>query len=149
VRSDTDWVIAARRRWGWCGVQAIENGEVVGALLLTPDETGREQNALVRSLWVAHPRHGLGRRLIQSGCAGLVCRDVTAIISPGAISHFNCQLPPRAFLRHVGFNWSTGYYRLELNSTVIEKKLAAHVMRRLLRTLNPINPEPATRNPSP
>jgi hypothetical protein len=130
-------------------VQAIENGEVVGALLLTPDETSGERDALVRSLWVADPRHGLGRRLIQSACAGLVCRDVTAIISPGSTSHFTCQLPPRAFLRHVGFSWTNGHYRLDLNSTVIEKKVAVQVMRRLLRTLNPINPEPATRNPSP
>jgi hypothetical protein len=125
----------------------VENGEIVGALLLTPSESGGEKNALLRSLWVADPRLGLGRRLVQSACAGLVCRKVSAIVSPGSSSHFSCQVPPRAFLRHVGFGWTGGHYRLDLGATALEKGAAAQVVGRLLRSLNPINPEPATRNP--
>jgi hypothetical protein len=145
IRPDTDWVIAARQAWGWCGVQARCGEEVVGVLLLTPAEAAG--HALVKSLWVATPQRGTGRRLVQSACAGLLNRQVRAIVSPAATTQVTCQLPPRAFLRHAGFirPLDEPLYRLDLDSTVSEKSSARNVVKRLMASLRPASPEPAGR----
>jgi hypothetical protein len=146
VLPDTDWVVAARQAWGWCGVQARCGEEVVGSLLLTPAES--DGDALVKSLWVASPRHGIGKRLVQSACAGLLNRQVRAIVSPAATAKTSCQLPPKAFLRHAGFTRTLEdpLYRLDLDSTVSEKSSARNVVERLMASLRPVSAEPASRS---
>lgn len=134
---------AARNRWGWCGAQAMDGGDVAGVLLLTPTADG---DALVKTLWVARPGEGLGKRLVQSAIAGLTCRDVRDIVSPAAVGNPTCQLPPRAFLKRVGFTHLSGdpLYRLQLDSVITEKASARQLMERLMASFGNV-PEAATR----
>lgn len=169
VHPDTDWVVAAQQSWGRVGVALSERNRTIGLLLLAPLES--ERAALLTTLWVApsEVHRGHGRRLVQAGAAGLLARDVHAILARGARVKKECARPPVDFLKAVGFarglddqlhpaSFTTSegaggldgsalsrLYRLDLDQTVADRPSLFEVLGRWVGSIRPIGPEPAGR----
>ena len=141
---DLPWASDAQRQWGWCGVSLSDGPDLLGAILLAPD--GRE--ATVMAAWVAPDRirQGIGRRLVQVVCAGLVGRDVHVVVAHGAEACPTCVALPRAFLRRAGFVRMDDrrLWRLDVDAAIVAQPSALDVIERLVGSLRPIGrPEPA------
>ncbi|MGB7962575.1 MAG: GNAT family N-acetyltransferase [Propionicimonas sp.] len=146
---DTDdaGMVAAQQAWGWVGIAAKADGRVAGVLLL---ETLPDRTALVRSLWVAPGlvRSGLGTRLVQGAAAGLLRRDVRAVVSAGSRRNPTCQAPPREFLKAVGFarGLDEQLWHLDLDATVVDRPRLITAFERFVEAIRPVAPpEPAGR----
>ncbi|MBK9696644.1 MAG: GNAT family N-acetyltransferase [Propionibacteriaceae bacterium] len=140
-------IVAAQQSWGWVGVAATADGRLAGRLLVVPAE---DRTALVRSLWVAPAlvRSGVGTRLVQGVAAGLLRRDLRAVVAVASRRHPTCQAPPRDFLRAVGFSRGLDekLWRLDLDLTVVERPRLLTAFERFVEAIRPVAPpEPAGR----
>lgn len=150
VDADTEWAVAARDRWGWCGAEFVRDGVTVGALLLTPVVDAGSPAAMIMCAWVRPEaiRTGVGRQLVQGVSAGLVPRHVRTIVARGSRQHVSCAWPPRDFLRSVGFarGRDDRLWHLDLDQTVVERPTLREVLERLVGAIRPVAPpEPAGR----
>lgn len=144
---DTPWAVTAQQLWGRIGVAFKVEGRVAGLLLVAPADDPRE--AVLQCLWVApaHTRAGVGRRLVQAAAAGLMSRDVHAILARGSRVRRHCATPPSDFLRAVGFTRALDerLWRLDLDATVVERPRLRAVIERLVEFIRPVGPAPAGR----
>lgn len=145
---DDAWVEAAQRTWGWCGFAVEQEQQTVGVLLLTPDLTG--ERALITTAWVEpeFTRQGLGKRLIQAACAGLIGREVHTIVARSSTSQPSCTRLPRAFLRRTGFTYLSDehLWALDVDATIVDRPTLWQLVGRLGEALSPHGrPEPAAR----
>jgi GNAT superfamily N-acetyltransferase len=127
---------AVTGRWGYCGVIAIAEDELLGFLTLAPPgyvpRVGAfatspisADAAMVTSAYVApeHRSHGLGRQLVQSA-AGLVARrDIRALEALGTYHEGPSCMISAGWLEAVGFEVIrphpvTPRMRMDLQSTV-------------------------------
>lgn len=164
-------MMAAEEAWGFVGAALTLRGSRTAALLITPLPDTR--TAMLTCLWVApnHVGQGRGKRLVQATAAGLLSREVEAIVARGARARKDCGAPPADFLRAVGFTRTlderlhsalrspaavqrlgvaleldgTRLWRLDLDSTVTEPNGLRGLVEHWLRVLRPIRPEPAGR----
>ena len=144
---DDAGMVAAQQAWGWAGFAAKADGRVAGWLVVEP-LPGR--TALVRSVWVAPGlvRSGVGTRLVQGAAAGLLQRNVRAMVSAGSRRSPTCQVPPREFLKAVGFTRGLDerLWHLDLDATVVDRPRLITVFERFVEAIRPVAPpEPAGR----
>jgi GNAT superfamily N-acetyltransferase len=91
-----DWAEAVTRHWGYCGVAAYNDTELIGHLTLAPamfvprlgafaTTPVSPDAAVLMSVFVAeeHRRHGIGRHLVQSAAALVARRDIRALEAVG------------------------------------------------------------------
>lgn len=143
-------ILAAEQAWGFVGASLTLDGTRTAALLITPVPETR--TAMLTCLWVAPGKVGRGRgkRLVQATAAGLLSREVEAIVARGSRARPDCGAPPADFLRAVGFSWTLDdldglrLWRLDLNTAVTSGGLRGW-LGQWLRALRPIRPEPAGR----
>lgn len=146
-------VLAAEQTWGFVGASLTLRGGRTAALLVTPDPETR--TAMLTCLWVAPgwAGQGRGKRLIQATAAGLLSRDVIAIVARGSKAMPRCSAPPADFLRAVGFSRTsderggTRLWRLDLTTTAMADGLRGWLAH-WVRVLRPVRPEPAGRTAS-
>lgn len=143
IAVDTGWAASAATVWGWCGVKLTLEGQVAGLLLLAPDdEPGR---AVLARVWV-RPEvagAGYGRQLLQGAAAGLVKQKAHEIIARGSREHVRCEVPPRDWLRAVGFARSIDdrLWHLDLDRAVVgERNGVLGAVERFLQSLRPVTP---------
>lgn len=111
-----DWADAVTRHWGYCGVAAYNDTEVIGHLTLAPamfvprlgafaTTPVSPDAAVLMSVFVAeeHRRHGIGRHLVQSAAALVSRRDIRALEAVGTHSDGPSCMLPVAWLETVGF----------------------------------------------
>ena len=145
---DEPWVRHAQRAWGWCGFAVEQEQRTVAVLLLSPDLAG--ERALITTAWVepAFARRGLGKRLVQAACAGMVGRGVHTIVARANIGQPSCTRLPRAFLRRTGFVYlpDEHLWGLDVDAAVIDRPTLWERVGRLGEALSPYGrPEPAAR----
>ena len=147
VSPNSEPVIAAEQAWGFVGAGLRAPGETTALLLLTPVPATRD--ALLTCLWVGpgHVGRGSGKRLIQASAAGLLSRDVPALVARGSRVKKDCGAPPVDFLRAVGFSRALDerLYRLDLESTITHRSGLRAMLQRLAGALRPLGPEPVGR----
>ncbi len=167
-------ILAAEQAWGFVGASLTQQGTRTAALLITPVPETR--TAMLTCLWVAPDQvgRGCGKRLVQATAAGLLSREVEAILARGSRAKPDCGAPPVDFLRAVGFTrtldeqlhsalrspaalqrlGSAGrpdgprlsrLWRLDLDTTVTAPDGFRGLVEHWLRALRPIRPEPAGR----
>ena len=160
IGADDPAALAAEREWGFVGAGLTGHGRRTAVLLLTPVPDSR--TAMLNCLWVApgHAGRGQGRRLVQAAAAGLLSRDLEAILARGARKPA-CGAPPADFLRAVGFTRTPEerldptlptrarppgrLWRLDLSTTVTTPSGLRGLVEQWLEGLRPIRPEPAGR----
>jgi ribosomal protein S18 acetylase RimI-like enzyme len=154
---------AVTNRWGYCGVLAIQDDELLGFLTLAPaayvPRVGAfaatpmgPDAAMVTSVYVApeQRQHGLGRQLVQSA-AGLVARrDIRALEALGTYHDGPSCMISAGWLEAVGFEVIrphpvTPRMRMNLQSTVRWRPDLGAAWSRLTGLVSQSGaPEPAT-----
>jgi len=111
-----EWAEAVTRHWGYCGVAAYNDHELIGHLTMAPamhvprlgafaTTPVSPDAAVLMSVRVVeeHRGHGVGRHLIQSA-AGLVARrDIRALEAVGTYHDGPSCMLPTGWLQAVGF----------------------------------------------
>jgi GNAT superfamily N-acetyltransferase len=118
-RSETklEWAQAVTARWGFCGVMAVNDGNVVGFLTMAPAAivprlgafatTPVSQDAVVvMSVHVVEEFRGkgIGRQLVQSAAALVARRDIRALEAVGTYRDGPSCMLPAPWLQSVGFD---------------------------------------------
>lgn len=130
------WAEAVTRRWGFCGVAAVQDGDLLGFLTMAPASLVPRlaafattpvspDAAVLLTVQVAeeHRGHGLGRQLVQSAAALLVRRDIRALEAIGSHRLGTSCVLPAGWLESVGFSLARPHpiaprYRMDLHSGV-------------------------------
>lgn len=111
-----EWAEAVTRHWGYCGVVAYNDDELIGHLTMAPamhvprlgafaTTPVSPDAAVLVSVRVAeeHRGHGVGRHLVQTA-AGLVARrDIRALEAVGTYHDGPSCMLPTGWLQSVGF----------------------------------------------
>ena len=143
---DADAALDAQHRWGFAAAQAVEDGRVVGLLVLAPAETG----ATVACGWVEPDfvRRGVGRQLVRAAAAGLVAQRVGSLAALSGHSS-GCAGFSRRWLAAVGFRPTTQpkLWRMDLNQTVlVPRRTLRETFEELVDAVRPVPPpEPVGR----
>lgn len=157
-----DWAEAVTAHWGYCGVVASQDDQIIGYLTLAPPmyvprlgafatTPVSPDAAVVMSGLVleAHRGKGTGRQLVQAA-AGLVARrELRALEAVGTYHEGPSCMLPATWLEAVGFSVvrahpSTPRLRLDLHSTVRwVPDLGAAWHRLAGLVVQPAPPEPA------
>ena len=158
-----EWAESVTRHWGYCGVAAYNDNELVGHLTLAPASHVRRLGAfattpvgpdaaVLMSVHVVeeHRGHGIGRHLVQSA-AGLVARrDIRALEAVGTYREGPSCMLPAAWLQAVGFavvrpHPVTPRLRMDLQTTQRWRPDLGAAWSRLTGLVTqPAAPEPAT-----
>jgi GNAT superfamily N-acetyltransferase len=156
-----DWAEAVTRRWGYCGVLAVQDDETIGFLTMAPASLVgrlpafvttpvRPDVAVLLSVQVAEAWRGkgLGRQLVQTAAGLLVRRDIRALEAVGTYHDSPSCMMPAAWLEAVGFSVVrphpvTPRLRMDLQSTVRWRADLGAAWNRLTGLVAPAAPEPA------
>ena len=157
------WAEAVTRHWGYCGVAAYNDSELIGHLTMAPalhvprlgafaTTPVSPDAAVLMSVRVAeeHRGHGVGRHLLQSAAGLLVRRDIRALEAVGSYREGPSCLLPAAWLETVGFavvrpHPVTPRLRMDLQSTQRWRPDLGAAWSRLTGLVaQPGAPEPAT-----
>nr|WP_294693705.1 GNAT family N-acetyltransferase [uncultured Friedmanniella sp.] len=163
VPTKQEWAEGVTRRWGYCGVAAYNDNELIGYLTLAPaNHVPRlaafattpvsPDAAVVMAVRVAeeHRGHGIGRQLVQSAAALVARRDIRALEAVGSYHHGPSCMLPAAFLERVGFTVVrphpvTPRLRMDLQATQRWRPDLGAAWNRLTGLVTqPAAPEPAT-----
>jgi GNAT superfamily N-acetyltransferase len=130
-----EWAAAVTRRWGYCGVVALDGDELLGHATMAParlvprlaalDTAPLNPDAAVLlSIRVEeqYRGRGLGRQLVSSAAGLMVRRDIRAIEVVGTYREGPSCISPVGFLQRVGFavvreHPVTPRLRMDLQST--------------------------------
>ena len=157
-----EWAEAVSARWGYCGVMAVNDGEVIGHLTMAPalyvPRLGAFATTPVSSdaavLMTVHVveemrGRGIGRQLVQSAAGLLVRRDIRALEAVGTEQQEASCMLPTSWLQAVGFSVVrphpvTPRLRMDLQSTVRWRPDLGAAWNRLTGLVTqPAAPEPA------
>jgi ribosomal protein S18 acetylase RimI-like enzyme len=160
------WVRGAEADWGFCGVTAHHEDQVVGYLLVTSPlhvprtgpQSGGGMNpdaAVVMTVRVlpAYADSGVGRQLVQAAAARLTRTQFAALEARASIGPGVCTLPSVDFLQSVGFTRIddhplTPRMRLDFSRTVRWMPDFRPAWDRLVGWAFPVPPQPAGRAPA-
>jgi GNAT superfamily N-acetyltransferase len=160
-----DWAQEVTDHWGYCGVVAVHEDEVVGFLTLAPARMVRRlgafsttpvgsEVAVLLSVQVVEPWRGkgIGRQLVSTA-AGLVARrDLRALEALGTRHEGPSCMMPVGWLESVGFSVVrehpvTPRLRMDLQTTLRWSGLGA-AWNRLAGLVTPVGaPQPAAYAP--
>ena len=157
-----DWAQAVVDRWGFCGVVAVAEGEIVGYLTMAPagyvrrlgafaTEPVRPDVAVLLAAQVAERwrGNGLGRQLVQSAAGLLARRDLRAVEAVGTYREGPSCIMPVPWLEAVGFTVVRAHpvtprLRMDLQNTVRWRPDLGAAWHRLTGLVqSPATPEPA------
>lgn len=162
IGTKSDWAETVSDHWGYCGVVAVQEREIVGYLTLAPamyvprlgafPTTPISPDAAVvvsGQVLVGHRGHGIGRQLVQAA-AGLVARrDIRALEAVGTYRAGPSCLLPATWLETVGFTVVRAHpslprLRMDLQTTVRWRSDLGAAWHRLTGLVaQPAPPEPA------
>jgi GNAT superfamily N-acetyltransferase len=162
-----EWAQAVTARWGYCGVMALNDGDVIGFLTMAPAiyvprlgafaTTPISQDAaVVLSVRVVEEfqRKGIGRQLVQSAAALAARRDIRALEAVGTYRDGPSCILPAAWLQSVGFRVvrahpTTPRLRMDLQSTIRWKPDLGAAWQRLTGLVpQPVPPKPVSFDPT-
>jgi GNAT superfamily N-acetyltransferase len=157
-----DWAAAVTSRWGYCGVMAVSDKEVIGFLTMAPAgyvprlgafaSTPTSQDAaVVMSVRVVEEfqHKGIGRQLVQSAAGLAARRDIRALEAVGTYRDGPSCMLPASWLQSVGFavvrpHPLTPRLRMDLQSTLRWKPDLGAAWQRLAGLVpQTVPPEPA------
>jgi GNAT superfamily N-acetyltransferase len=160
------WAEAVTRHWGYCGVVAHNDDELIGHLTMAPamhvprlgafaTTPVSPDAAVVMSVRVAeeHRGHGVGRHLVQTAAALVARRDIRALEAVGTYHDGPSCMLPTAWLESVGFaivrpHPVTPRLRMDLQATQRWRPDLGAAWSRLTGLVTqPAAPEPATYAP--
>lgn len=160
------WAEAVTRHWGYCGVVAYNDDELVGHLTMAPamhvprlgafaTTPVSPDAAVVMTVRVAeeHRGHGVGRHLVQTAAALVARRDIRALEAVGTYHDGPSCMLPTAWLESVGFavvrpHPVTPRLRMDLQATQRWRPGLGAAWSRLTGLVTqPAAPEPATYAP--
>jgi len=160
------WAEAVTRHWGYCGVVAYNDDELIGHLTMAPamhvprlgafaTTPVSPDAAVVMSVRVAeeHRGHGVGRHLVQTAAALVARRDIRALEAVGTYHDGPSCMLPTAWLESVGFaivrpHPVTPRLRMDLQATQRWRPDLGAAWSRLTGLVTqPAAPEPATYAP--
>ena len=159
-----EWAETVTRRWGYCGVVAVNDGETIGYLTMapasfvprlgafptTPVSSGAAVLLSVR-VTEEHRGHGVGRQLVQAAAGLAARRDIRALEAVGSNREAPSCMLPTAWLERVGFvvvrpHPITPRLRMDLQPTVRWRPDLGAAWNRLAGLVSqPAPPEPAAR----
>jgi GNAT superfamily N-acetyltransferase len=161
-RLKQDWAESVMQRWGYCGVLALNDGEVIGYLTMAPagyvprlgafatTPVSQDAAVLMTVRVVEEFRgRGIGRQLVQSAAALLTRRDIRALEAVGTLHPAPSCMLPTSWLEAVGFTVVrphpvTPRLRMDLQNTVRWPSLGAAWSRLTGLVGQPASPEPAS-----
>jgi GNAT superfamily N-acetyltransferase len=157
------WAEAVTRHWGYCGVVAYNDDELVGHLTMAPamhvprlgafaTTPVSPDAAVVMTVRVAeeHRGHGVGRHLVQTAAALVARRDIRALEAVGTYHDGPSCMLPTGWLESVGFavvrpHPVTPRLRMDLQATQRWRPGLGAAWSRLTGLVTqPAAPEPAT-----
>jgi GNAT superfamily N-acetyltransferase len=159
-----EWAGSVIRDWGYCGVLAVNDGEVIGSLTMAPASLVPQLGAfaitpvspdaaVLMGVWVVSNLRGkgIGRSLVQSAAGLLVRRDIRALEAVGTYREGPPCTVPAGWLESVGFalirpHPVTPRFRMDLQTTARWRPDLGAAWHRLTGLVaQPTPPEPATR----
>jgi GNAT superfamily N-acetyltransferase len=163
METKQEWAEAVTRHWGYCGVTAYNDSELIGHLTMAPamyvprlgafaTTPVSPDAAVLMSVGVAeeHRGHGVGRHLVQSAAALLARRDIRALEAVGTYHDGPSCMLPAGWLETVGFvvvrpHPVTPRLRMDLQATQRWRPDLGAAWNRLTGLVaQPAAPEPAT-----
>jgi GNAT superfamily N-acetyltransferase len=162
-----DWAAAVTARWGYCGVMAVSDKEVIGFLTMAPAgfvprlgafaSTPTSQDAaVVMSVRVVEEfqHKGIGRQLVQAAAGLAARRDIRALEAVGTYRDGPSCMLPASWLQAVGFavvrpHLVTPRLRMDLQTTLRWKPDLGAAWQRLAGLVpQSAPPEPAGFEPA-
>jgi len=158
-----EWAEAVTRHWGYCGVAAYNDNELIGHLTMAPamyvprlgafatTPVSPDAAVILSARVVENWRgKGIGRQLVQSAAGLVVRRDIRALEAVGTYQEGPSCMLPTGWLEAVGFaivrpHPITPRLRMDLQSSLRWADLGAawHRLAGLVSS-SPPAPEPAS-----
>lgn len=158
----TEWAQAVTDRWGYCGVIAVADDEVIGYLTVAPSDyvrrlgpyVGRSISpdvATMLTVQVVTPWQGkgVGRQLVQTAAGLLTRRDLRVVEAVGTHQQGPSCMMPVPWLEAVGFTVVRAHpvapgLQMDLQNTVRWRPDLGAAWHRLTDLVTPTAPEPAS-----
>lgn len=156
------WASAVTQRWGYCGVVAVQDGDIVGYLTMAPESLAPRLGAfaippfhddaavvLTARVEPEFRGHGTGRHLVQSAAALAAKRDLRALEAIGTYRNAPSCMLAVSWLESVGFTLDRAHpvsprMRMDLQTTVRWRSDLGAAWHRLTGLVSqPAPPEPA------
>jgi GNAT superfamily N-acetyltransferase len=161
-RVKAEWAEAVTRHWGYCGVVAQHDNQLIGHLCMAPARyvprlgafattPVSADAAVILSARVAEEWRGkgIGRQMMQTAAGLVVRRDIRALEAVGTYTDGPSCMLPTGWLEAVGFavvrpHPSTPRLRMDLQSSLRWPDLGAAWNRVVGLVSAPAAPEPAS-----